>query len=169
MTILRSAAICLALATWPAAGQTRSYTNEQYGFSALIPAPLAPCPHIPPASDHGYLAPLPGQECGPLPSGAYLSVNASSNVTESLDPRRVAQWECGPAPIRPTRINPRLSFYRCDRRDGGQWLEIHYVALRLRSDWAFGVSYSAILRCRPANCARHEPLLRRAVASMRFQ
>ncbi len=172
MRTLIYACILWALAALSAHAQDRGYSNERFRFSAHIPAGMTACPHIPPAPDPGFIVPLSGQGCDRPLGGAYLAITGEYNMPDFSTTHQAARARCEGGQIRPTRVNTRLAFQRCERRPDQGWVMIEYIALRIAPNryWALhGVIHTATLRCRPADCARHEPRLREAVASMRFR
>ena len=148
------------------------YVNERFRFSARVPHSLTACPHIPPAPDSGFIMPLSGQGCeGPL-GGEYLAVAGWYNVPDHRNTQQAARDVCGDAMAHPARAHRRIRFRRCDRHDEDGFALVHYITLRLDPTpvWSLhGYVIVSSLRCRPANCARYEPLLRNVVASIRFR
>ena len=86
--------------------------------------------------------------------------------------RQAARALCHGAAASPATTHRRIRFLRCVQQDEEDFVLTQYVALRLdpTPGWSqHGYVIASSLRCRPANCARYEPWLREAVASIRFR
>lgn len=116
--------------------------------------------------------PLSEQGCEWPLGGEYLAVVGWYNAPDYRNTRQAALEVCGNAAANPVTDNRRIRFHRCGQQDEEGFVLVQYVTLRLDPEPRRplqGYVILSSLRCRPANCARYEPRLREAVASIRFR